>query len=78
MISCSPGVEDNMEGCPDDDVNLLYLVVSGLMGVVIFVASKLLFRLRGKLQKKEAASKMKDMAGSEDFKALQEELYVKK
>merc|ERR1711937_1078033 len=33
-----PGIQDEMENCPDDStLNLLYLILSGILGVVVFL-----------------------------------------
>ena len=72
----SPGVEDDMEGCPSDhDLNMLYLGLSGLMWVVLFIAGKAIAHLRDKLRKRQSATSIKDLKESDEFTALQKELY---
>jgi len=71
-----PGVEDDMEGCPSDhDLNMLYLGLSGLMWVVLFIAGKAIAHLRDKLRKRQSATSIKDLKESDEFTALQKELY---
>jgi hypothetical protein len=69
-----PSVQDDMENCPASDVNLLYMVLSGLLGVVMFLiyqTSKTLIRAS---TKKKATSK-KNLLKDAEFRDLQVELY---
>jgi len=70
-----PGVEDEMENCPSEELNMLYLILSGVMGAILFFGLKIFFYLKSKLQKKQADTRMKDIEASDDFKSLQEMLY---
>ena len=71
----SPGVEDEMENCPSEELNMLYLILSGVMVAILFLGLKTFFYLKSKLQKKQDNTRMKDVEASEEFKSLQEMLY---
>jgi hypothetical protein len=69
-----PGVEDQMEGCPPSNVNILYLILSALVPLVVFLIIMGFAKLRkskahGKEEKKRA--KLQDA----EFRELQLELY---
>ena len=64
-----------MENCPSEELNMLYLILSGVMGAILFFGLKIFFYLKIKLQKKQADTRMKDIEASDDFKSLQEMLY---
>lgn len=70
-----PGVEDFMDGCPESDVNLLYLVLSGILGIVLFIAVKYGLYLQTKSQRHEKMSRAKSMVELNEFKELRKELY---
>jgi len=70
-----PGVEDEMENCPSEELNMLYLILSGVMVAILFLGLKTFFYLKSKLQKKQDNTRMKDVEASEEFKSLQEMLY---
>ena len=53
-----PGVQDSMEGCPAENVNLLYLVLSSLVGVFIFAMLGLISKLRKRTKRKNHESLM--------------------
>jgi hypothetical protein len=71
----SPGVRDDMENCPaSDGKNKLYLFLSSLIGVVLFLCFKGISKLRsGKKSKKE--NLMRETLRDDDFRELQIELY---
>ena len=69
-----PGVQDDMEGCPDDDLNVLYMILAALIGTFLFfVYETVRFIVRSSKTKKilSKQSKMKD----DEFRDLQVELY---
>ena len=72
---CSiPVVQDSMEGCPDSDLNTLYLVLSGFIFTVMFVAYKV-FQLASKsIAKKKNVSHKNSLKDSE-FRDLQLNFY---
>lgn len=72
-----PVVEDDMEGCPPDDINILYLILSGLLGLFLFVCTKLLFTLRSK-HKKAKEEERRASHHDKEFHQLQTELYGEK
>ena len=72
-----PGVEDQMEGCPSSNVNLLYLILSALLGSFLFVCVRVALKISVSMKKKEEKTKRANMVDAE-FKELQVELYGKK
>jgi len=70
-----PGIRDSMENCPkSDSANLLYLILSGLVGLVLFLIAMglvSLFRSKKKLKQSSKKNALKD----EEFVELQVELY---
>lgn len=74
-----PGVDVLMEGCPaDSGLNLLYLCLSGLLGVFLFsvVMGVVTFTKRAKKQKD--MKKREAMQDDQEFMDLQLELYGEK
>ena len=72
-----PGVQDDMENCPDEDLNILYLILSGFIGVVLFLVVKTFNSFSNKRHSLEEAGKLADMLDDE-FQDLQVELYGEK
>jgi hypothetical protein len=72
-----PGVQDDMEGCPDEDLNILYLILSGFIGVVLFIVVKITNSLSAKRHDLEEAGKLADML-DDDFQDLQIQLFGEK
>ena len=73
-----PSVQDLMEGCPGEDVVLLYLVLSALLGLAVFLSVIWIHSLR-----KSVASRAKDVAKKEwmqddEIQSLQFEMYGEK
>ena len=69
-----PGVQDDMEGCPDEDLNVVYMVLAAFIGTFMFFVYELIrFVIRSSQSKKTITkkNKMKD----EEFYDLQVELY---
>jgi hypothetical protein len=72
---CSiPTVQDSMEGCPDSDLNTLYLILSGFIFTVMFVAYKLVQLTSKSISKKKDVNQKNKLKDSE-FRDLQVELY---
>ncbi|GAX26987.1 hypothetical protein FisN_9Lh293 [Fistulifera solaris] len=73
-----PGIRDQMENCPaDDGKNMLYMILSALIGVVLFlVVMAVSAFMRSHKTKKESSKKnaLKD----DEFRDLQLELYGEK
>ena len=68
-----------MEGCPaDSGLNLLYLCLSGLLGVFLFVILMGGVSLYRSAQKKKDTKKRAAMKDDEDFIELQLHLYGEK
>lgn len=72
-----PVVDEQMEGCPEENLNTLYLILSSLIGLVIFFVVMGISALRKKLERKAAEEKKKAMM-DDTFHALQNELYGEK
>jgi len=69
-----PAVQDDMEGCPPSDLNMLYLILAALLGLFIFLFVKTINMFRSNTKKLETALKRRDMVDDE-FVELQVELY---
>ena len=72
-----PGVQDDMEGCPDEDLNILYLILSGFIGVVVFILVKTINGFTASAKNLEELGKKADMLDDE-FEELQVELFGEK
>jgi len=73
-----PVVEDSMEGCPSTTAsNMLYMTLSSLIGLVLFIVVMVVVKFVQKQQQKKANSKMNDLKDDE-FRRLQNELYKSK
>ena len=50
-----PGVRDNMEGCPNEDANVWYTILTGCLGLILFIVAELLRHkvIRRKVEKKK-------------------------
>jgi hypothetical protein len=69
-----PGVKDQMEGCPDPDLNVVYMTLAALIGTFLFfIYETIRFILRASKTKKTISkqNKLKD----DEFRDLQVELY---
>jgi hypothetical protein len=69
-----PVVQDDMENCPASDVNVLYLVLSAMVGLVMFLIYQTSTTLIRASMKKKAISK-KNLLKDAEFRDLQVELY---
>ena len=70
-----PGVQDQMEGCPaDEGLNMLYLVLSGLLGVALFLVVMLVLSVM-RSTKKAKSQKKREALMDEEFQQLQMEMY---
>ena len=70
-----PGVQDLMEGCPEDErLNMLYLVLSGLLTTFCFLVIKIGFNIRKKFKRAKLESKRASMVDAQ-YLNLQSELY---
>jgi hypothetical protein len=72
-----PGVQDQMEGCPAEDVNLLYLILSALLGVLVFIIFHVCVLIKKRSSKQKSNIKLAKMQDFE-FQELQVELYGEK
>jgi ABC-type lipoprotein export system ATPase subunit len=73
-----PGVMDDMEGCPAEDINLLYLILSSFVGVSIFLVAKGFQAFQKDAEKNKDAGKRKQVMEAEEYQLLQVELYGEK
>lgn len=74
-----PGVQDQMEGCPaDEGLNLLYLCLSGLLGVFLFIVLMGGGALYRSSQKKKDNKRKAALADNDDFIELQLFIYGEK
>ena len=69
-----PSVEDDMEGCPDDSVNLVYMILSAVLGVILFVIYDVIRKLVQK-SKTEKVTKKQQQLKDHEFADLQIELF---
>ena len=75
----TPGVQDQMEGCPaDGGLNLLYLILSGLLGVVLFLIFQGVLTVIRNAKKAEKNKLRETMMEDEEFIRLQVEMYGEK
>jgi len=69
-----PGVQLGMEGCPSDDIIVLYMILSAFTGVFIFFSIKFAVQLRKnsrRQKKKNQQGRLKD----DEFEDIQLEIY---
>mmetsp|Transcript_22560 Transcript_22560/g.53203 ORF Transcript_22560/g.53203 Transcript_22560/m.53203 type:complete len:483 (+) Transcript_22560:81-1529(+) len=72
-----PGVQDDMEGCPDDDLNTLYMILASLVGVFVFLVWQFIGAIRSK-KADVAQAKLRESMFDEEFHQLQVSLYGEK
>ncbi|KAL7575703.1 hypothetical protein ACA910_011519 [Epithemia clementina (nom. ined.)] len=72
-----PGVQDYMEGCPDKDMNVLYMILSSLVGLFIFLFVKAILAIRHKGKESQKA-RLKASMMDDQFADLQMALYGEK
>ncbi len=70
-----PGVKDLMEDCPADDVLPLYTVLSGCLGLFLFLALMGILTIKASYAAKAADSNRKSISESAEFKKLQVEMF---
>jgi hypothetical protein len=73
-----PGVMDQMEGCPADNLNLLFLILSSFVGVFVFLVFKAFQASKKGAAKNKDAGKRKQIMEMEEAQLLQIELYGEK
>lgn len=73
-----PAVEDSMEGCPEkESLNILYMVLSGVLGLFLFLMVQVILKIRKGISEFEAKTRNEGMMDTE-FQELQVELYGEK
>lgn len=71
-----PDVKDDMEGCPDEDVDIwVYMFLSGIMGLVLFVFAKIIVDQKEKSNMKKKMEIAKDMNDTNEYRELERELF---
>lgn len=73
-----PAVQDFMEGCPPSDLNLLYLILSALIGLFIFLAVISVLKIKKGQQKHVMEKSRRASVMDPEFQRLQTELYGEK
>lgn len=69
-----PGLQDAMEGCPADDVTLLYLILSSLLGISVFGIVQVCLKFKKSNTKKKEEVKRSHLV-DEEFMELQVAMY---
>lgn len=72
-----PDVEDDMEGCPDSDLNITYMILSSLVGLFAFLFAQLILSIRSK-GKESSLMRLRESMMDEEFAELQLTLYGEK
>lgn len=71
-----PVVDEMMEDCPSSTgLNVLYMIITGLLPVILFVAVMGVGRFFRAAEKKKASQKREAMLDDNEFQALQLEMY---
>jgi ABC-type lipoprotein export system ATPase subunit len=71
-----PGTLETMEGCPDNDtLNMLYMILTGLLGVVLFLIYQVIKNASRRSIKEQKSAKMNALKDDTEFVDLQIELY---
>ncbi|CAB9525641.1 expressed unknown protein [Seminavis robusta] len=74
-----PGVKDLMEGCPaDEGLNMLYLMLSGLLGVFLFLVVMGIVTVVRNARKAKLYEKRAALMDDDEFIELQVEMYGEK
>jgi hypothetical protein len=69
-----PGVQDSMEGCPSDEVVMVYMVLSAMLGLVVFLLYQSLKKIHRTVDSKNNSWKRNALKDN-GFRDLQVELY---
>jgi len=73
-----PGVQDDMEGCPaDEGLNFLYMILSAMVGLFVFLVVQLIVSFKHKSAESEM-SKLRESMQDEEFHQLQITMYGEK
>ena len=70
-----PAVQDTMEGCPPSNLNLLYLILSALIGLFIFLVVIAVLKIKKGQQKAVMEKSRRASMMDAEFQQLQKELY---
>jgi ABC-type lipoprotein export system ATPase subunit len=71
-----PGVQDDMEGCPESEVaNVWYMILSSLLGVVLFVAVQIGLKIKNVIVQSRTKEHRATLMNDDEVHELQIELY---
>jgi len=71
-----PGVKENMEGCPDDDMLVGYTILTGCLGLILFLIFQAI-RMQVERRKKALTikSRLNEVVTKPEFGEIQKQLY---
>ena len=69
-----PGVQEGMEGCPSEDIIVLYLILSALTGVFVFFSIMFAVQLRNKCKEQKKETQRSNLQ-DEQFEEIKDYLY---
>jgi hypothetical protein len=69
-----PSVADDLDGCPAEDVNVVYMTLSALLGLFMFTVYQIVKAMIAATHTKKSTSKKNRLKDAE-FRDLQIELY---
>jgi hypothetical protein len=69
-----PSVADDLDGCPAEDVNIVYMTLSALLGLFMFMVYQVVKAMIAATRTKKCTSKKNRLKDAE-FRDLQIELY---
>merc|ERR1712070_904961 len=73
-----PGVKEDMEGCPPDDTLVWYTILTGCLGLILFLSVQVVrTQLVGRWQAKRQDKKMELVRATSKFSRIQAELHKK-
>ena len=70
-----PGVQDQMDNCPSPDMNIVYMVLSALIGVTLFLVYQTIRHFSRSKKNLKSKSKKQQMKDDSVFRDLVVELY---
>lgn len=70
-----PAVQDSMEGCPPSNLNLVFLILSALLGLFIFLIAMAVLKIKKGMKRAEREKTRQASMHDREFQQLQKELY---